>query len=101
MSDTNEQSANETGNARPVASFCGSEGIPIAIWRNKSETTRTCTRSSSIVDTKTRKDGEYKSTQYLRASDLLRAQTLLEQADYWIEADKQKNRVAAQSQTTR
>jgi hypothetical protein len=37
-------------------------------------------------------DEKYQSTPYLRDSDLLRAQKLLEQADEWIEQDKGRQR---------
>lgn len=97
---TNEQQE-QTNPNRPIMSFQGSGGIHLAVWKNKTE---------SNVDTysvkierryKDDKDGEFKSTSYLGASDLLRAANLLEQADAWIEADKQKSRLTSQSSAAR
>jgi hypothetical protein len=45
--------------------------------------------------------GQYQSTQYLRDSDLLRAQKLLDEADAWIEQDKIKHRSGVKSSESR
>ena len=90
VSNLNEQS-NSTP-TRPVASFAGTGGLNVAVWKNKGENDRD---NYSIRVEKSYKDddGNYKSTSYLRDSDLLRVGKLLEQADDWIEQDRAKQRV--------
>ncbi len=76
---------------RPIMSFSGSGGINVAVWKNKSETGA---EHYSVRIERNFKDasGNFQSTQYLRAGDLLRTQSLLIQADGWIEQDKAKQR---------
>lgn len=71
---------------RPAASFNGSGGLQVAVWKHKSDDGRS--QYSVRVD-RSYKDGEeFKSTPYLRDNDLLRVQQLLTKADAWIEHDK-------------
>lgn len=95
--DTQEQIANI--NSRPVASFSGTGGLNVAVWKNKSE--------SGIENYSIRLDRNYKnndgtfnSTPYLREGDLLRAASLIEQADAWIEHDRAKGRVSNANRAT-
>ncbi len=78
---------------RPIMSFGGSGGISVAIWKNKSESGA---EHYSVRIERNFKDanGNFQSTAYLRAGDLLRAQSLLLQADSWIEQDRAKQRSA-------
>lgn len=101
MTDNNETNVTEPSSARPAASFTGTGGLHVAIWKNRTENDQEVYSVKIDRRYKDDKDGEFKSTQYLRAGDLLRAQKLLEQADYWIEADKQRSRVASAGQNTR
>lgn len=94
----NETQDNST---RPVVSFSGSGGIHVAVWKNKSETDQEFYSIKIERRYKDEKDGEYKSTPYLRGGDLLRAQRLLGDADAWIEQDRQKNRLANQNAAAR
>ncbi|MGE3777851.1 MAG: hypothetical protein AB7F89_11740 [Pirellulaceae bacterium] len=82
------------GGSRPVASFSGSGGLNVAVWKQKSESGYD---HYSVRLERSYKDesGNYKSTLYLREGDLLRAQKLLGQADDWIEQDRAKQRAAA------
>ena len=71
---------------RPAARFTGSGNIQVAVWKHHSE--EGADRYSIKIE-RSYKDGEeYKSTQYLRAGDLLRVQQLMSKADDWIEQDK-------------
>lgn len=102
MTESNEQvAAAESSNTRPAASFSGTGGIHVAVWKNRSENDQDVYSVKIDRRYKDDKDSEFKSTQYLRAGDLLRTQKLLEQADAWIEADKQKSRIATASQASR
>lgn len=85
------ESASE--NARPAASFKGSGGLQVAVWKNRSD--QGFDNYSVRIERTYRdgQDGPFKTTSYLRDSDLLRAAKLMEDADYWIEADKSKHRV--------
>ncbi len=78
---------------RPIVSFSGSGGINVAVWKNKAENG---SEHYSVRIERNFKDGNgnFQSTAYLRAGDLLRTQSLLIQADTWIEQDKAKNRSA-------
>lgn len=84
------------GGSRPVASFSGSGGLNVAVWKQRSDSGYD---QYSVRLERTYKDdaGNYKSTLYLREGDLLRAQKLLGQADDWIEQDRAKQRAAASS----
>lgn len=76
----------EQESKRPAASFNGSGGLQVAVWKHKSDEGRS---HYSVRIDRSYKDGEeFKSTQYLRDSDLLRVQQLLAKADDWIENDK-------------
>lgn len=89
VTNLNEQS-NSTP-ARPIASFSGSGGLNVAVWKQKSE--NDFDHYSVRIDRSYKmEDGTYKTTSYLRESDLLRAGKLLEQADEWIEQDRAKQR---------
>jgi hypothetical protein len=79
---------------RPVMSFSGSGGIHVAIWKNKSESGIENYSIRVERNYKDSADGAFKSTPYLRDSDLPRAEKLLSQADAWIEQDKQKQRAS-------
>ena len=83
-----------TGGSRPVASFSGSGGLNVAVWKQKSDSGYD---HYSVRLERSYKDdaGNYKSTLYLREGDLLRAQKLLGQADDWIEQDRAKQRASA------
>jgi hypothetical protein len=91
----NLPAAEDIGNpaaTRPVVSFQGSGGLQVAVWKNKSESgidnySVRIERSYKVGDT-------FRSSGYLRDSDLLRAEKLLGQADAWIEQDKQKLRAS-------
>ncbi len=76
---------------RPIMSFGGSGGISVAIWKNKADGG---SEHYSVRIERNFKDesGNFQSTQYLRAGDLLRTQSLLIQADAWIEQDRAKQR---------
>lgn len=75
---------------RPIVSFQGSGGLQVAVWKNKSDSG---IDNYSVRIERNYKVGEtFRSSAYLRDSDLLRAEKLLSQADAWIEQDKQKLR---------
>jgi hypothetical protein len=87
--ETNEQetAGNEQQSSRPVAKFSGTGGLHVAVWKNKTD------NGADVYSVKMERnykdaDGNYHSTPYLRDSDLLRAEKLLELADAWIEQDK-------------
>jgi hypothetical protein len=84
-----EEEAPETepSSGRPVAKFTGSGGLTAAVWKHKSESGYD-NYSIRLDRSYMGADGNYQTTPYLRDSDLLRAQRLLEQADEWIEQDK-------------
>ena len=102
MDNTNNEAQNEnianeaaaSATSRPVVSFSGSGGLNVAVWKHKSETGQ---ENYSIRLDRSYKDGEgnYKTTAYLRESDLLRTEKLLSQADDWIEQDKAKQRASS------
>lgn len=90
---TNEPAAEDLGNpaaTRPIASFQGSGGLQVAVWKNKSESG--IENYSVRIERSYKVDDKFRSSGYLRDSDLLRAEKLLSQADNWIEQDKQKHR---------
>ncbi len=91
----NDEKATAASQAtRPVMSFSGSGGINVAVWKHKTDSG--FDNYSIRIDRNYKDDaGNFKSTAYLRDSDLLRAQRLLEAADDWIEQDKAKQRGAA------
>ncbi|HUP77208.1 MAG TPA: hypothetical protein VM260_01515 [Pirellula sp.] len=78
---------------RPVVSFSGSGGLDVAVWKQKGES-EFDHYSVRIDRSYKQEDGNYKTTSYLRESDLLRVGKLLEQADDWIEQDRAKQRSA-------
>ena len=96
MADGNEDEARsneQTGSVtRPVAVFTGSGGLKVAVWKNKSEEGNRDYFSIKIERNYKGEDEKFHTTQYLRDSDLLRAQKLLEQADSWIEQERQNKR---------
>lgn len=96
-SNTSDPTESPSENTRPAASFKGSGGIQVAVWKNKSE--QGFDNYSVRIERAYRdgQDGPFKTTPYLRDSDLLRAAKLVEEADYWIEADKSKQRSSAAS----
>ena len=58
----------------------------MAVWKHKTD--KGFDNYSIRMERSYKVDDKYESTQYLRDSDLLRAQKLLEHADEWIEQDK-------------
>lgn len=92
MSEENQEQLQNTS-GRPVAKFAGTGGLSVAVWKHKSESGYD---NYSVRMDRSYKDqqGDYQSTDFLRDSDLLRAQKLLEQADEWIEQDKGRQRTA-------
>ncbi len=86
-----EQNAATNAGQRPIISFSGSGNLNVAIWKNKSESGFD---QYSVRLDKSYKDGDgnYKTTSYLNADDLLRAAELYRQADQWIEQDRQRQR---------
>lgn len=96
-SNATEASESRTEHARPAQQFKGSGGIQVAVWKNKSEQGFD---NYSIRIERTYRDGQdgpFKTTSYLRDSDLLRAAKLMEDADQWIEAEKLKQRASSAS----
>ncbi|MEZ6063578.1 MAG: hypothetical protein R3C19_24780 [Planctomycetaceae bacterium] len=94
-----EAPAAESGHSRPAAKFSGSGGLTVAVWKHKSEDgpDRYSVRlDRSYADS----SGEFQNTPYLRDTDLLRAQKLLDEADHWIEHEKSKGRAAAREAHT-
>ena len=88
--ESNESTAEEatqSASGRPAAKFSGTGGINVAVWKHKNESGYD-NYSVRIERSYKDKNGDYQSTEYLRDSDLLRTQKLLEQADNWIEQDK-------------
>ncbi len=92
VTNLNEQSNNTA--SRPIASFTGSGGIQVAIWKHKSANEYDA-YSIRIDRNYKDEDGNYKSTAYLRDNDLLRVGKLLELADDWIEQDTSRQRPTA------
>jgi hypothetical protein len=75
---------------RPIQTFSGSGGLRVAIWKKNSE-------HGDFYNVKLERrylgtGDQWQSTDSLRADDLLRAAKMLEDADQWIEQDKQKKR---------
>ena len=80
-----------SGQSRPAAKFSGSGGLQVAVWKQKTE--QGFDRYSVKIERNYKdENGGFHATQYLRDSDLLRAQTLLTQADAWIEQEKNRQR---------
>lgn len=96
IQDTDSAEQTATGSSRPVATFSGSGGLNVAVWKQKSDSGYD---HYSVRLERSYKDdtGNFKSTLYLREGDLLRAQKLLGQADDWIEQDRAKQRSAGRS----
>ena len=92
MTEENQEQPQSTS-GRPIARFTGTGGLNVAVWKHKSESGYD---NYSVRMDRSYKDGEgeYQTTDFLRESDLLRAQKLLEQADEWIEQDKGRQRTA-------
>ncbi len=87
--------ANTNSSTRPSAVFSGSGGLQVAIWKHKSENSRFDNYSVKLERNFKDKEGgddAFKSTPYMRDSDLLRAGLLLQEADQWIEQDKGRRR---------
>jgi len=95
MSD--EQQENQPTGQRPITSFRGTGGLSVAVWKHKSEDGPD-RYSINIERSYKNKEGEFESTAFLRDSDLLRTQKLLDQADAWIEQDKAHQRSTAAAQ---
>ncbi|MEZ6128925.1 MAG: hypothetical protein R3C59_09600 [Planctomycetaceae bacterium] len=91
MSEEEEQQHEQSGGQRPIASFRGSGGLNVAVWKHKNEDGPD-RYSVNIERSYRRQDETFESTQYLRDVDLLRVQKLLDQADEWIEQDKARQR---------
>lgn len=93
MTDTNAATQAEDSNVanqRPVQTMTGSGGLRVAIWKKKGE-------HGDFYNVKLERrymdsGNEWQSTDSLRSDDLLRAAKMLEDADQWIEQDKQKQR---------
>lgn len=93
--DQDERQAEEGISTRPVARFSGTGGLGVAVWKRKVDGVD---RFSVRLERSYKDDqGEYQNSSYLRASDLLRAGKLLEQADAWIEQEKGRARGAIAS----
>lgn len=91
--DDNEQTTASTeSNSRPIAKFNGTGGLQVAIWKDKSEGAPDRYTIRADRTYKDAKSEEFKTTPYLRDSDLLRMGKLLNEADAWIEQDKQQGR---------
>lgn len=91
----NESAENtEAKGARPNASFAGSGGLNVAIWKQRNDAG---IDHYSVKLERRYKDGNgnFQSTQSLREDDVLRAAKLLGAADDWIEQDRQKQRLSA------
>lgn len=93
---TENETSENTGSkgARPNASFTGSGGLNVAIWKQRNDAG---IDHYSVKLERRYKDasGNFQSTDNLREGDLLRATKLLEMADDWIEQDRQKQRLSA------
>ncbi len=93
MEQENEQTEpQQVGNSRPVARFNGSGGLQVSIWKDKTE--GGWDRYTIKADRTYKDDNSdsFKTTSYMRDSDLLRLRQLLLDADAWIEQDKGKMR---------
>ncbi|MFO0943699.1 MAG: hypothetical protein U0930_23430 [Pirellulales bacterium] len=90
--DNNEAANSKT---RPIVNFQGSGGLSVAVWKHKTDAGFD---NYSVRIERNYKDdsGNFKSTQYLRDQDILRAERLLARADEWIEQDKAKTRGTAE-----
>lgn len=98
-SETNDiQSETNPSSNRPIAKFNGTGGLQLAVWKQRNDAGRD---HYSIMLERSYKsaEGEFKSTQYLREGDLLRAAKLIEEADRWIEQDRTKARGTNSAQT--
>ncbi len=101
--DTQAETSQETssaGTVRPIATFRGSGGLSVAVWKNRSSAE---IDNYSIRIERSYKDGKegddkFSYTQSLRDIDLLRVQKLLNEADNWIEQDKAKFRARSSGQ---
>lgn len=92
VTDINEARESNAG-TRPNATFTGTGGLSVSVWKKRTDGQNFDSYSIRIERTyKDDKSGEFKTTQYLRDSDLLRAAKLIEDADLWIEKDKGKNK---------
>jgi hypothetical protein len=80
------QDTTEPTGGRPAARFSGSGGLRVAVWKQKSD--QGIDNYSVRIDRDYKASDGYQSTAYLRDSDLLRAGSLLQQTDEWIEQDK-------------
>lgn len=93
MSEEEAEQPQPTKGQRPNASFRGSGGLSVGVWKHKSEDGPDYYSISLERSYKNRK-GEFEATTSLRDGDLLRMQKLLDQADAWIEQDKSRQRGA-------
>ena len=86
-----EETASKQQGQRPAIEFKGTGGVKVAVWKHKNENGPdgyTAVISRTFRDS----DGAFQTVPYLRDSDLLRSQKLLEQADAWIEQEKNRQR---------
>lgn len=90
-----ESQESSSENTRPIAAFSGSGGIRVAVWKNKSESGFDNYSVRVERNYKDNTDGTFKSTPYLRDSDLPRLEKLIAKADQWIEDDKAKVRASS------
>lgn len=79
-----------TAGGRPIHTIAGSGGLRVAIWKNKGE--HGDFYNAKIERRYMDSSNEWQSTESLRSDDLLRAAKMIEEADQWIEQDKQKQR---------
>ena len=95
--DIPEDDSTPAAGGRPAAKFTGSGGLSVAVWKQRSEAGYE-NSSVRIERSYKGKDEQFHSTPYLRDSDLLRAERLLQQAEEWSEQDKGRQRALGSSQ---
>ncbi|MEZ6104458.1 MAG: hypothetical protein R3E01_36435 [Pirellulaceae bacterium] len=89
-----ETQTSDQVSGRPVAKFVGSGGLHVAVWKNQTEKGADY-YSVSLERHYKDASGNFKSTSYLRETDLLRVGKLLAEADDWIERDKGRFRTGS------
>jgi hypothetical protein len=91
MTEEQNPSGQEQPSTRPNATFSGSGGLHVAVWKQKNDAG--IEHYSVKLDRRYKdSEGNFQSTESLREGDLLRAQRLLGIADDWIEQDRLKQR---------
>lgn len=88
-----DESPEPVQSSRPAAKWSGSGGLSVAVWKHKTE--QGYDRYSIRIERTYKDDAGFKTTDYLRDSDLLRVQKLLDLADNWIEQEKAAYRSGA------